>query len=120
MDTPWSAPALSDFTSDAWSDVPADEKRQIAGHFAWARTMPPDTYGDLKLPHHEASGSGKVVWRGVANAAARLPQSSIPDADMDKVKAHLGRHYHAFSKVPPWEDQAAAWDEYTHLCRAVA
>ena len=98
----WNAPTLSDFTDKSWEDLTDSEKTNIAGHFAWAAEMPPETYGDLKLPHHNTSG--EIVWRGVANAAARLSQSSIPSEDISKVQAHLGAHYKAFDKTPPWEE----------------
>jgi ATP-dependent Clp protease protease subunit len=101
-DEEWNAPTLSDFTDKSWEDLTDSEKTNIAGHFAWAAEMPPATYGDLKLPHHNTSG--EIVWRGVANAAARLSQSSIPSEDISKVQAHLGAHYKAFDKTPPWED----------------
>jgi hypothetical protein len=101
----WEAPALEDFTSEQWEDLSDAEKRRIAKHFAWARSMPPEVYGDLKLPHHRPS-DGAVVWRGVANAAARLPQTNLPEADMAKVRTHLGRHYRQFDRTPPWEEDA--------------
>jgi len=104
-DEPWEAPNLEDFTDKSWDKLTDTEKRRIAGHFAWAASMPPEKYGDLKFPHHRPS-DGKVVWRGVANAAARLEQSNIPQADMNKVKNHLGRHYEQFDRIPPWEDKA--------------
>lgn len=104
-DEPWEAPNLEDFTDKSWDELTDTEKRRIAGHFAWAASMLPEKYGDLKLPHHRPS-DGKVVWRGVANAAARLEQSNIPQADMNKVKNHLGRHYEQFDRTPPWEDKA--------------
>jgi len=103
-DEEWNAPTLSDFTDKSWEDLTDTEKTNIAGHFAWAAEMPPTTYGNLKLPHHNTSG--EIVWRGVANAAARLSQSSIPSEDVSKIQAHLGAHYKAFDKTPPWkEDQ---------------
>jgi len=102
---PWEAPALSDFTDRQWNELSDAEKRRIAGHFAWAASMPPERYSDLKLPHHRPS-DGAVVWRGVANAAARLPQSDIPSADISKVQEHLGSHYKQFDQVPPWEENS--------------
>ena len=107
----WSAPSLKDFTSDVWGDLSDAQKRNIAGHFAWAAAVPPDNYGDLKLPHHDAK-SGDVNWRGVANAAARLGQSDIPSGDMGAVKAHLARHYKQFDKVAPWDAQADDFAAY--------
>jgi len=101
----WEAPTLSDFTSTPWDELSDAEKRRIAGHYAWAAMMPPETFGDLKLPHHRPS-DGAVVWRGVANAAARLSQTDIPDADIPKVQAHLGSHYRQFDRIPPWEEES--------------
>lgn len=115
-DEPWEAPTLSDFTDEPWDDLSDAEKRRIAGHYGWAATMPPERFGDLKLPHHRPS-DGAVVWRGVANAAARLPQSDIPGEDVGEVQAHLGSHYRQFDRTPPWEEQEDAWREYVQVSR---
>jgi ATP-dependent protease ClpP protease subunit len=102
-DTEWAAPTLEDFTDKAWDDLSDKEKEGIAGHYAWVAQMPPDTFGDMKLPHHRPS-DGKVVWDGVKAAAARLDQADIPSADISKVKDHLGAHYKDFGKTAPWDD----------------
>ena len=115
-DTPWEAPDLEDFTDRSWDELSDAEKRRIAGHFAWAAAMPPERYGDLKLPHHRPS-DGAVVWRGVANAAARLPQTDVPDEDIPKIQRHLGRHYEQFGRTPPWEEQEELWNAYVHACK---
>jgi hypothetical protein len=100
----WSAPTLKDFTDKAWGDLSDSEKRRIAGHFAWAAQMPPETFGDLKLPHHRAS-DGKVVWRGCAAAMAVCMGgrggADIPEADLGKCRAHLAAHYKQFDKEVP-------------------
>lgn len=99
-DETWNALTLQDFTSNDWEALSDSEKKGIAGHFAWADEMPPKTFGDLKLGHHRAT-DGKVVFRGIAAAAARLDQTQgIDDA---AVKAHLEAHYHAFNEKAPWE-----------------
>ena len=67
--------------------------------------MPPEAYGDLKFPHHRPS-DGAVVWKAVANAAARLPQSNLSGDDVTKVQEHLGRHYRQFDRTPPWESDS--------------
>lgn len=115
-DEPWEAPTLSDFTDKSWNELSDTEKRRIAGHYAWAKAMPPEKFGDLSLPHHRPS-DGAVVWRGVANAAARLPQTDIPDEDVSKVQAHLGSHYRQFGRTPPWEEQENVWREYVQASR---
>ena len=103
----WSAPALGDFTSDGWADLSDAEKKRIGNHFAWAETLPPDNFGQLKLPHHRAgkSGVGPAVWRGVAAAMAALLGARggvvVPDADRKSVYDHLAKHYAQFDKQPP-------------------
>jgi hypothetical protein len=104
-DTTWSALTLQDFTDQTWDDLSDAEKNNIAKHFAWAAEIPPDTFGDLKLGHHDKNGD--VVWAGVAAAAARLSQTDIPAADVSKVQDHLAAHYKEFDKTPPWEQEAA-------------
>ncbi|MCK9575664.1 MAG: hypothetical protein M0R51_06865 [Clostridia bacterium] len=104
-DTTWSALTLQDFTDQTWDSLSDAEKNNIAKHFAWSAEMPPDTFGDLKLGHHNTNGD--VVWNGVANAAARLSQTDIPEADVVKVQNHLAKHYKEFDKTPPWEKDAA-------------
>jgi hypothetical protein len=103
-DENWEAPNLEDFTNKSWEELSDDEKRKIAGHYAWAPKMPPERFSDLKLPHHRPS-DGAVVWAGVANAAARLPQTDIPDEDVEKVREHLSSHYRQFGRTPPWEEE---------------
>jgi len=115
-DTEWSAPTLSEFTDKSWDELTVEERNRIARHFAWAPQMPPENYTDLKLPHHRAS-DGAVVWRGVANAAARLPQTDIPEEDVPRVRDHLASHYRQFGKVPPWEEQEEAWEAYVRVCK---
>lgn len=106
-DESWEAPTLSDFTDQSWDELSDTEKRRIAGHYAWAAAMPPEKFGDLKLPHHRPS-DGAVVLEGVTNAAARLPQTDIPGEDVAEVQEHLGSHYRQFGRTPPWEEQDKA------------
>lgn len=102
-DTPWEAPNLEDFTDRRWEELSDDEKRRIAGHYAWAADMPPEKFEDLKLPHHRPS-DGAVVWNGVVAAAQRLDQTDLPAEDVPQVKAHLASHYHQFGRKAPWEE----------------
>ena len=117
-DTPWEAPTLSDFTDQSWDELSAEEKRRIAGHYAWSRTMPPETFGDLKLPHHRPS-DGAVVWRGVAAAMAALMGArggvDIPDEDRRRVYNHLARHYRQFDREPP--EFGRSWTPVRNLRR---
>jgi ATP-dependent Clp protease protease subunit len=100
--TAWQKPTLQDFTDKGWADLSDSEKRDIAKHFAWAAEMPPNTFGDLKFPHHDPK-THKIVWSAVANAGARLEQSNLTEADKQKVRQHLSPHYKAFGKTAPWE-----------------
>ena len=101
----WEKPNLEDFTDKTWEELTVSEKRRIAKHFAWAASMPPEAYGDLKFPHHRPS-DGAVVWKAVVNAAARWSQSNLSGDDVTKVQEHLGRHYRQFDRTPPWESDS--------------
>jgi HK97 family phage prohead protease len=100
---PWSRPALQDFADKGWGDLTDAEKRAIAAHYAWSDNMPPETFGDLKLPHHRPS-DGAVVWMGVANCMARMNQTQ--GIDMPAVRNHLLGHYDQFDKPHPGESSA--------------
>lgn len=99
-DKAWNKPTLEDFTKTAWTDLSSSEKRSIAGHYAYSKNMPPESFGDLKFPHHDPK-SHAVVWSAVANAMARLNQSNIPAEDKKSVYNHLKAHYKEFNKEPP-------------------
>ncbi len=103
-DAEWSKPTLSDFTDKPWDELTDAEKKKIAGHYAWAAAIPPEKFGDLKLPHHRPS-DGKVVWNGVRAAMGALLGArggvDIPDGDRKAVYEHLSRHYADFGKEPP-------------------
>lgn len=101
-DAPWSRPTLADFTDKQWGDLSDGEKRQIAGHFAWANQMPPATFGDLKLPHHDPK-SHKAVWRGVAAAMGVVMGARGGAEGVARRPAydHLAKHYRQFGKEPP-------------------
>jgi hypothetical protein len=101
--TSWSKPSLSDFADKQWEDLSAAEKKHIAGHFAWSKDNPAESFGDLKLPHHEAK-SGAAVWNGVKAAmGALMGARGGVDVDGDKkaVYDHLAAHYRQFGKEPP-------------------
>ncbi len=75
--------------------------------------------GDFKLPHHHASGNHACVWRGVANAAARLSQTSLPAGDIPGVKKHLAGHYKDFGKEPPWKAAPERWEQFERAAYAL-
>jgi len=104
----WSAPTLSDFTDKTWGDLTDAEKRGIMAHYAWTANNPPESFGDLKFPHHRPSDMA-VVWAACGNAMARMSQAQIPDADMAGVRSHLAGHYRQFDKPMPGEASAKAF-----------
>lgn len=104
----WEAPNFSDFSDVSnFDELNAAEKRRIMHHYAWTKNNPPESFEDLKLPHHAASknGIGKAVWRGVVAAMAALMGArnapDIPDADRLEVYEHLSKHYAQFDREPP-------------------
>lgn len=103
----WKAPGLSDFTDETFADLTGAEKRRIAAHYTWSANMPPESFGDLKLPHHKAgkSGVGPAVWRGVAAAMSVLMGGrggvDMSEEDKKDCYAHLKKHYEQFDKEPP-------------------
>jgi len=97
----WDKLRLQDFTEESWENLSNAEKRKIAGHFAFSFSMPPETFGDMKLGHHRAS-DGAVVWRGVAAAWQRAGQvQGLSDSDLNGIYSHLASHYKQFDEEPP-------------------
>jgi hypothetical protein len=114
----WKKPTLSDFTSDSWDDLSGSQKREIASHYAWAKANPPETFGDLKLPHHHPK-SHNVVWRGVTAAMAALAGArggvDIPSDDKSAVYSHLAAHYRDFDEKPPSKDDILSADDGSRI-----
>ena len=102
--TAWRGPTLSDFTSESFDSLSATQRSKIARHFAWAERMPPESFGQLKLPHHRVS-DGWIVLRGVNAAMGALLGArggvAIPDGDRRSVYNHLAAHIRAFDREPP-------------------
>ena len=101
--TSWSKPSLSDFTGKGWDELSTADKNHIAGHYAYSKNQPPESFGDLKLPHHEAK-SGAVVWNGVKAAMAALmgARGGVDvEGDRKAVYDHLAAHYRQFEQEPP-------------------
>lgn len=74
---------------------------------------------DFKLAHHKTGGEHPVVWKGVAAAAARLPQSDLPAADQAGVRRHLARHYEDFGKEAPWKSAPGPWEKFEATSKAL-
>lgn len=103
----WGKPSLGDFTDSGWEELSDAEKRRIANHYAWAAGDPPESFGDLKLPHHTParSGVGAANWRGVSAAMGALMGArggvDLPEGDRDAVYNHLSKHYAQYDKPVP-------------------
>lgn len=93
-------PAPKDQAWDGAAETKAASIDDLKIMAAWVDSENPDVKGSYKLPHHTAS-SHDVVWRGVANAMARLSQTQIPEADKKAVYNHLAKHYAQFDEEPP-------------------
>ncbi|MFA7167782.1 MAG: hypothetical protein WC096_02670 [Sphaerochaetaceae bacterium] len=111
----WSALNLSDFTSGTWESMTETEQRDTAKHYAYAGSL--DTFGALKLPHHDKSGA--VVWAGVAAAYASLQGArggvKIPDDIRPEVEAHILAHYADFDKDTPSKELETKMTEEMEL-----
>jgi len=107
----WAKLRLEEFSEESWENLSDAEKRRIAGHFAYAESMPPKTFGALHLGHHRAS-DGAVVWRGVAAAWQRAGQvAGLSDSDLNGIYSHLASHYQQFDKEPPEFDNLEPDDQ---------
>lgn len=102
--TPWTKPALADFGTGLWDDLDDGEKKRIAAHFGWAGGMPPESFGECKLPHHTPTrnGIGPANWSGVKAAMLKLMQAATDVQDLESVYTHLAKHYRDdFGEEPP-------------------
>jgi len=91
---------------DAGAQVKAASVKDMKLMCTWFNDANPDVKGSYKLPHHKVRGY-TTVWRGVANAMARLlqPATKIPKDDKKGCHGHLGKHYKEFNKpVPEFKD----------------
>jgi HK97 family phage prohead protease len=106
--------APDDTSWDAAAEVARADVADLFAMSAWVDTSIPDEDGDglpdgktaYKLPHHRASESHPVVWRGVASAmavllGARGGIAAIPPGDRAGVHSHLSSHYRQFDREPP-------------------
>lgn len=87
---------------DAGAQVKAASVKDMKVMSTWFNDANPDVKGSYKLPHHKAKGYA-TVWRGVANAMARLlqPATKIPKDDKKGCHGHLSKHYKEFNKSAP-------------------
>lgn len=97
--------APEDETWDAGKEVKEADIDDLKVMSAWYDSKNADTKDAYKLPHHKASGSHSVVWKGVAAAMGALRGArggvAIPAGDKKGVYNHLVKHYKQFDKEPP-------------------
>ena len=105
--------APKDMKWDAGPEVAAADVNDLEVMCAWMVTEAPAELkkGDFKLPHHTQKGYN-TVWKGVANAAARLSQAKIPSGDVKGVQTHLEKHYTEFKEKAPWAKSAEMWQRW--------
>lgn len=111
--------ADEDASWDGPAEVAAAEVDDLQVMATWVDEDNEEVKGSYKLPHHEAAGQHAVVLRGIQAAAARLPQTDIPEGDVAGVQAHLGRHYREFDRVAPWDENEESWRDYSAAAAAV-
>ena len=81
--------------------------------FVWWDSENPDKFSSYKLLIADIVDGRKVaVPRGIFAAAAVVEGArggiNVPDADMPKIRAHLGRYYKKMDLTPPWERSLSA------------
>lgn len=126
---PGGTPKAPDDTKwDAAKEVREAEIDDLKIMTLWVDSENPDVKQSYKLPHHEASGSHRVVRQGVI-ASGNVLQGArggvdIPDGDVAGVRRHLGRHYREFDLTPPWEQeesvsQDSIADDLDYITKAI-
>jgi hypothetical protein len=99
-------------SSDGSGDPATIDWSRYGQAFAWVDESATDTLGAYRLPHHDVDGDHLVlVAPGLFAAGAAIQGArggtSIPDADLDAVKAHLAKHYKDLDRTAPWVEQQA-------------
>ena len=94
----WDRPSYSEFQSahsldENFAELDEDDKRLVAAHFGRLdnSSYGDATYSDLQLPHHYPD-SGDVDRAAVIAARQRLPQSDMPQEDLEAIDTHLANH----------------------------
>ena len=96
----WQKPSLKDFTEKDWDTLTDDEKRHIAGHFAYIEDATLKAFEDLKLPYRRAS-DGTIVLNGLRFAMKSLADAVTVQGDRKAVYDHLAAFYKLFGKQAP-------------------
>jgi capsid assembly protease len=92
VDESWDGPGEeAKISNDAGKDV-------LRRMYAWVDSdKDEDTKAAYKFPHHKVTDGkpGAANLNGCRNVLSRLPQSNIPEADREGVRAHLQHHLDA-------------------------
>lgn len=94
----WDRPDYSEFQSaydfdESFAELSEDDKRVVAAHFGRVDNTGYEdaTFSDLQLPHHHPD-NGDVDRAAVIAARQRLPQSDMPQEDLEAIDTHLANH----------------------------
>ena len=102
------------YSSDGSGDTDKMDWGSYQKAFAWYDSANPKAFGSYKLPFADVDGTTlKAVPKGIFSAAGVVQGarggSSIPDADLDGVKASLGRYYTKMAKQFKDDTIKAPW-----------
>lgn len=105
-ETPWEP--LTEETVD-FEALDEEQRTVLAGFFAYAADIPPASFGELLLSHHQLP-DGLVNLTGVREAMRMLLErdgegGDVPDDDRRAVYDHLAAHLEAFgSEIPEYTE----------------
>lgn len=110
-DVSWDASAAVDRVK-TWAKAEDAPNAKFKKAFLWYDSDKPDEFGSYKMPIADIiNGKLTAVPRGIMAAAGALSGArggvSIPDADKEQCKSHLGRYYKKMGMTPPWEGQSS-------------
>ncbi len=92
-------------SSDGSGDKDKINWAKYAQCFMWYDSANQENITAYKFPYADIrDGAPVVVWNGIRAIMSRLPNSNIPDADKDKIRAHCLKYYKKFNKEPPDDD----------------
>lgn len=90
-----------------WAGAEDEPNERYKRAFLWFDSDNPDNFGGYKFPIADViDGRLMAVPRGIFAAAAAIQgartETTIPDEDKSKIRAHLDRYYAKLDKEPPW------------------
>lgn len=90
-----------------WADAEDGPNAKYKRAFLWFDPDNADTFGGYRFPIADViEGELRAVPRAIYAAAAAIQgaraETTIPEADKDKIRAHLDRYYSKMGKDSPW------------------